>query len=56
MAKTKKYRLLVAAAGLPAGTVVSGPAVDVLLANGKAVEIVDTTDTIPSAKKVKEGE
>ena len=56
MAKAKKDKMLVPAAGLPAGAVVSGPAVDVLLANGKAVEIVDTTDTIPSAKKVKEGE
>jgi hypothetical protein len=55
MAKAKKYKLLVPAAGLPAGAVVSGPAVDVLVANGKAAEMVDTTDTIP-AKKMKEGE
>lgn len=56
MAKAKKYKLLVPAAGLPAGTIVSGPAVDVLVANGKAVEIVDTMAAVPQTKKEKEGE
>ena len=56
MAKAKKYKLLVPAAGLPAGAVVCGPAVDVLVANGKAVEMIDTTENIPSGKKMKEGE
>lgn len=55
MAKAKKYKLLVPAAGFPAGEIVSGPAVEVLAANGKAVEVVDATDTIPvTAKKRKE--
>ena len=51
MAKEKKYKLLVPAAGLPAGAVVSGPAVDVLVANGKAVEVDDT----PIPEKPKKG-
>lgn len=37
----KKYKLLVAAAGFPAGAVVSGAPMEVLVANGKAVEVVD---------------
>ena len=56
MAKAKKYRLLVPAAGLPAGAVISGPAVDVLVANGKAAEIIDATDAIPPVKKDKDKE
>ena len=56
MAKAKKYKMLVPAAGLPAGAVVSGPAVDVLVANGKAVEVVDAMEAVPSTKKQKEGE
>ena len=52
MAKAKKYRLLVPAAGLPAGAVISGPAVDILAANGKAVPAREETQP---AKARKEG-
>ena len=56
MAKDKKYKMLVDAAGIPAGTIVSGPAVEVLVANGKAVEIVDAMEAVPTTKKAKEAE
>ena len=52
MAKDKKYKMLVDAAGIPAGTIVSGPAVEVLVANGKAVEVVDApAPEKPATKK-----
>ena len=37
----KKYKLIEPAAGLPAGAIVSGPAVEVLVNNGKAVPVAD---------------
>lgn len=46
----KKYILKVAALGLKPGTEVSGPGVDVLLANGK-VEIVEYKDESKKAKR-----
>lgn len=37
----KKYKLIEPAAGLPAGAIVCGPAVEVLVNNGKAVPVAD---------------
>ena len=52
----KKYKLIEPAAGLPAGAIVSGPAVEVLVNNGKAVPVADE-DPKPKAdpKPKKEG-
>lgn len=46
----KKYILKVAAMGLKPGTEVSGPGVDVLIANGK-VEIVEYKDESKKTRK-----
>lgn len=48
----KQYKLIEPAAGLPAGTIITGPAADVLVNNGKAVPVAD--EEHPKAKK-KEG-
>ena len=50
----KKYKLIEPAAGLPAGAIVSGPAVEVLVNNGKAVPVADEEEkpkTNPKPKK-----
>ncbi len=47
----KRYQLIEPAAGLPAGTVITGPAADVLVQNGKAVPVADEAKPKPKAKK-----
>ena len=49
----KQYKLIEPAAGLPAGTIITGPAADVLVNNGKAVPVED--EPAPKVKKGKEG-
>ena len=48
----KKYKLIVPAIGLPAGTVFTGPVADVLVNNGKAVPVIEDD---PKPEKKKEG-
>ena len=50
----KQYKLIEPAAGLPAGTIITGPAADVLVTNGKAIPVADEEQPKPKAKK-KEG-
>ena len=47
----KRYKLIEPAAGLPAGTVFTGPAADVLVNNGKAVPVEDEAKPKPKGKK-----
>ena len=47
----KQYKLIKPAAGLPAGTIITGPAADVLVTNGKAVPVENEAKPKPKAKK-----